>query len=245
MADSSQLTIELNPESFRLANNNNSQSSPVVVDLKSINWEDEELPMPVLSLIKTPAVLKKLNEAPGRSLHTYVHSLSQVNGRILTLISNLHSPSLDNALYTHMVPRQIRIYLHTLVVRCCRSGGEWIEFTPQRRRFQLAKDGKRPLFIELVLNVPSNSECLVEMDYETAFLRTTDYPADASSGVHVPGPALSFEESNEGRRVSVHGESLLILLPVPDFSMPYNVICLVCTVIALFYGNTFTVTTKL
>lgn len=34
-------------------------------------------------------------------------------------------------------------------------------------------------------------------------------------------------------------ESLLIRLPTPDFSMPYNVITLTCTVLALFFGSAF------
>ncbi|VDN28233.1 unnamed protein product [Gongylonema pulchrum] len=42
----------------------------------------------------------------------------------------------------------------------------------------------------------------------------------------------------------MYGESLLILLPVPDFSMPFNVICLVCTAIAMLFGPVHTLTTK-
>ncbi|KAL3086849.1 hypothetical protein niasHS_008150 [Heterodera schachtii] len=44
---------------------------------------------------------------------------------------------------------------------------------------------------------------------------------------------------------SVFGEPLLVLLPIPDFSMPFNVICLVCTAIAIFYGNAFALSTKI
>lgn len=43
----------------------------------------------------------------------------------------------------------------------------------------------------------------------------------------------------------MHGEVLLVLLPVPDFSMPFNVICLVCTVIAMLFGPVHTLTTKM
>lgn len=47
------------------------------------------------------------------------------------------------------------------------------------------------------------------------------------------------------RIVILHGEPLLVLLPVPDFSMPFNVICFVCTAIALFYGPANSLTTKI
>lgn len=33
--------------------------------------------------------------------------------------------------------------------------------------------------------------------------------------------------------------TLLLSMPLPDFTMPYNVITLTCTVIALFYGSVF------
>ena len=35
------------------------------------------------------------------------------------------------------------------------------------------------------------------------------------------------------------GESVLLQLPTPDFSMPYNVLTLTCTVLALFFGSVF------
>ena len=42
----------------------------------------------------------------------------------------------------------------------------------------------------------------------------------------------------------VHTEALLVSLPTPDFSMPYNVICFVCTVIAIGFGSVFNLTTR-
>jgi hypothetical protein len=42
----------------------------------------------------------------------------------------------------------------------------------------------------------------------------------------------------------VYGESVLLVVPTPDFSMPYNVITLTCTVLALFYGSVFNILTR-
>lgn len=33
-------------------------------------------------------------------------------------------------------------------------------------------------------------------------------------------------------------------MPMPDFSMPYNVITLTCTIIALFFGSVFNTTIR-
>ena len=42
----------------------------------------------------------------------------------------------------------------------------------------------------------------------------------------------------------IHTETLLITLPTPDFSMPYNVICLACTVVAIAFGSIHNLTTR-
>ncbi len=44
--------------------------------------------------------------------------------------------------------------------------------------------------------------------------------------------------------INVYTETLLMNLPVPDFSMPYNVICLTCTVIAIGFGSIHNFTTR-
>ncbi len=44
--------------------------------------------------------------------------------------------------------------------------------------------------------------------------------------------------------MQIRTEALLISLPTPDFSMPYNVICLTCTVVALAFGPIHNISTK-
>merc|ERR1712129_582506 len=44
--------------------------------------------------------------------------------------------------------------------------------------------------------------------------------------------------------VRMFTETLVVTLPTPDFSMPYNVICLACTVAALAFGPIHNITTK-
>eukprot|EP00061_Rhincodon_typus_P011455 g36475.t1 len=44
--------------------------------------------------------------------------------------------------------------------------------------------------------------------------------------------------------VRLYTEALLVNLPTPDFSMPYNVICLTCTVVAVGYGSFYNLLTR-
>ena len=55
---------------------------------------------------------------------------------------------------------------------------------------------------------------------------------------------LSWNVSQSGYFVRVHTETLVVAMATPDFSMPYNVICLACTVVALAFGPLYNLTTK-
>ncbi|KAF9905345.1 hypothetical protein EC991_001710 [Linnemannia zychae] len=47
------------------------------------------------------------------------------------------------------------------------------------------------------------------------------------------------ERSEKEDNIRVYTDTLLVSLPTPDFSMPYNVITMTCTVISLFFGSVF------
>ena len=69
-------------------------------------------------------------------------------------------------------------------------------------------------------------------------LNYTSVPVDGSLY------ADSFNATRQSYFLSLHTEALLLNLPTPDFSMPYNVICLACTVVALAFGPLHNMTTK-
>ncbi|EFC45008.1 predicted protein [Naegleria gruberi] len=48
-----------------------------------------------------------------------------------------------------------------------------------------------------------------------------------------------YNDYNDNNEQILYSDSLLISLPTPDFSMPYNVITLTCTIIVLFFGSMF------
>lgn len=58
-------------------------------------------------------------------------------------------------------------------------------------------------------------------------------------------PLSSFPSSDGSSYfVRLYTEPLLVNLPTPDFSMPYNVICLTCTVVAVCYGSFYNLLTR-
>jgi len=105
-----------------------------------------------------------------------------------------------------------------------------------------AIDRKKGTHLELLLSIPAKTSISLAYDFEKAVLRYTEYPPDANRGFDVP-PAIVRVLNGEGQDDVGGGylrtTSLLLPLPTPDFSMPYNVIILTSTVIALGFGSIF------
>lgn len=97
------------------------------------------------------------------------------------------------------------------------------------------------------INIPPSSKVTLSFMVEKGHLKWDEYPPDANHGFYLE--AAHFEVNltkNSANTETRHYYSrvLLINLSTPDFSMPYNVICLTCTVVALAFGPIHNITTK-
>ncbi|KAL1548816.1 GPI transamidase component PIG-T [Salvia divinorum] len=84
---------------------------------------------------------------------------------------------------------------------------------------------------------------------QQGFLHIDEYPPDANQGFDIPSAVIHFagfvanmsfhDDSLKQEEVPVvsYTEVLLVPLTTPDFSMPYNVITITCTVFALYFGS--------
>ena len=97
-------------------------------------------------------------------MHTFLKSINQIGGKICTQITNPFAHSFT-AHFMQIIPWQIRLFLHTLKFTCKD------ERLPFKRHFTLARDGQRPLLMELDIALPANSKCTIEVEYEGAFLK--------------------------------------------------------------------------
>jgi phosphatidylinositol glycan class T len=161
------------------------------------------------------------------------------------------------------VPWQMRIFFHTL--QCSLNGRP----VPLERgalfsavRVEPANDRETPTVIELQGALRRNQSLVCVAHFQRAFMHWTEFPPDAHRGYDMgagivelrrsaasAGQSLSWspslpseraiEQRGDVRRVYTAGFQLI--LPTPDFSMPYNVICLTGTVWALYFGNLFNV----
>jgi phosphatidylinositol glycan class T len=167
-------------------------------------------------------------------------------GGITTEITN-HAPHTVEVLYLEMVPWFFRLFLHTLSV----SGASVLH-----QHYEPAKDRERAHMLELHLSLPPLSTSSLSLQFNRAYLKWTEHKPDAHHGFYVNSAVLTAvlseclnctttsSSDQDLTMLRLYSEPLLISLPTPDFSMPYNVICFVCTVIAIGFGSIFNLTTR-
>ncbi|KLU86049.1 GPI transamidase component GPI16 [Magnaporthiopsis poae ATCC 64411] len=174
-------------------------------------------------------------------------------GGVQTIFTNPSPDEEVEFVYMETLPWFMRIYLHTLQARIASSGpgsspdGKII----QEIYYRPARDRARGTQLEVRLRVPPASTMFLTYDFEKSILRYTEYPPDANRGFDVAAAVITIlrggrhtttsaiTTGSTKRRANLRTASLLLSLPTPDFSMPYNVIIFTSTCIALAFGGMF------
>ena len=122
----------------------------------------------------------------------------------------------------------------------------------------------RPTLFQALLTLPPKSTLDISIDVIKPFLRYTEHPPDAQRGWDLPPAVLvpllpanatlsaGHSQMSEDTTVNfpirsprrMYTPVLLVDLATPDFSMPYNVIIMSCTLIALIFGMVFNLLTR-
>lgn len=106
--------------------------------------------------------------------------------------------------------------------------------------------------VHLSLLLPALSTIEIRIPYTKLTLKYTEHRPDAERGVEIPSGVLNLldiqgDGALAASEVSIHpdlrtnrrhiySQRLLLDVPTPDFSMPYNVIIMSSTVMAVFFG---------
>ncbi|KAL9303364.1 hypothetical protein ACSQ67_020627 [Phaseolus vulgaris] len=156
-----------------------------------------------------------------------------------------------------VVPWYVKVYYHTLQLLVDERPQVLTDFV-ERIRVSPSEDKVSPGMMELVLQFPCEMKSAVlSIEFDKGFLHIDEYPPDANQGFDIPSAIISFPDFNAGLQFYDQSESkspllsklqekspvlsytevLLVPLTTPDFSMPYNVITITCTVFALYFGS--------
>ncbi|ODV80630.1 Gpi16 subunit, GPI transamidase component [Suhomyces tanzawaensis NRRL Y-17324] len=180
----------------------------------------------------------------SRSLTGY----SLDKGGFRTVLTNPSESESVEFIYFETLPWFMRLYLNTLTMKVQNSTGTYeVEDESvyvKNRYFQPAIDRKRPSHLEFVMTIPPQLTLFFTYQFDKSLLLYHEYPPDANHGFAVePAIITVLDKSNHGV-YEVRTTSVLLTLPTPDFSMPYNVIILTCTVMSLAFGCIFNLLTK-
>ncbi|SCV73524.1 BQ2448_7450 [Microbotryum intermedium] len=212
----------------------------VVVDWPDVNMFEY---LPGSNCALKPLIVRRL-----------LHGTGQERGRIgIELINNLDSSA--DVIWIETWPWWLRAFISTLSTTSNAthdSAGSSdhvvrsLDYSPPIAR-------ARATTLQALLRLPPRSTTRLMMAYESSYLWYTEYPSDAHRGFEILGASLvllnpsnsSSNETSQGSNalrtrsewMRLHTSSTLLSLPTPDFSMPYNVIILTSTIVALFFGS--------
>jgi phosphatidylinositol glycan class T len=148
-----------------------------------------------------------------------------------------------------VIPWPVHVWLHTLKLEI---NNKAVTLQPGQvtfNRLQLSRYRESPLVLDLCLHLPVNTvhkaparHMQLSWSFTKSFLAVSEQPPDAHRGLDVPSAVLRFptspplRETRLDKTVGLYSEGLLVQLATADISMPYNVICLTGTVLAIFCG---------
>ncbi|KAG5681097.1 hypothetical protein PVAND_010563 [Polypedilum vanderplanki] len=250
--------ISPQPENVILSKRGGSESRYAEFDVRKLVQESK---MINIAIINKKHKTIPITRPPPLFAKRFLLGTGKESGKIVNQITNSHYASL-NIIILENIPWFVPIYLHTLKVKT-RNG----EIKPSSIKYIPGEQRKRPYYLEIALTIPSKTIIEISIDFDYIFLRWQEYPPDANHGQYIPAAIISamlpmalnytsapieaslYAESFNATRPSyflrIHTEALLINLPTPDFSMPYNVICLACTVVALAFGPLHNMTCRI
>lgn len=183
----------------------------------------------------------------SRSLTGY--SLDQ--GGLRISFTNPSATESVKFVYSESTPWFMKMYLHTLSLSII-TDTYTLKDIPKREHSKYIKssyyrpgmDRKRPNHMEFTIEIPANLTLTMTYQFDKSLLLYREYPPDANHGFDVDPAVITILDSNEKLRYQFRTTSLLLTLPTPDFSMPYNVIILTCTMLSLAFGVVFNLLTK-
>lgn len=190
----------------------------------------------------------------------YVLGYGKEVGGIVTDITNSHWAPI-NVVLLENAPWWLPIQLSSL-----RVNGEAESKLVLSQYYSPGRNRQKPYHLELLLSLPPRSTTTVSIDFEFVFLKWQEYPPDANHGFYIGSALLNamLPTARNYTGLPISGSTIdsmvnasqywypivlrtngaMVSLPTPDFSMPYNVICLACTVVALAFGPLHNICTK-
>ena len=152
------------------------------------------------------------------------------------------------------LPWFVRLYMHTLTVVVTDENGNTIkninvndaELSDYVKEivYNPAIDRVAPTHFELSVEVPAHTKLKFTTNFDKAMLLYAEYPPDANHGFELQPTIFALIDDNSKVEYIMRTTTSLLVLPTPDFSMPYNVIILTLTIMSVTFGSIFNLLVK-
>eukprot|EP00301_Raphidiophrys_heterophryoidea_P002602 c11214_g1_i3.p1 GENE.c11214_g1_i3~~c11214_g1_i3.p1 ORF type:complete len:497 (-),score=117.50 c11214_g1_i3:153-1643(-) len=111
------------------------------------------------------------------------------------------------------------------------------------RQVSLTHDSHNDMqLFRMSCEVPGHSVTQITYSYLKGYVTWSQHPPDPARGFSIP--PLEARITVGTFSATVHSPSLLVLVPTPDFSMPFNALCIVCTVVTFFVGSSLAILSR-
>ncbi|KAK9480649.1 GPI transamidase component PIG-T [Lipomyces japonicus] len=201
------------------------------------------------STSNTSSVVK--NDSPPVYVQRSMTGRGQQHGGIQIIISNPSNSQPVQVSYLETLPWFMKPYIHTLTTLLT-TGTSVSQVSIENDNvfnkilYRPFLERVRGTYLELTLTIPPASVLTISYDFDKSLLYLGEYPPDANRGFDVAPGILAVIDciDHDNERIFSYvtrTSSLLLALPTPDFSMPYNVIIFTSTVMALAFGTIYNI----
>eukprot|EP00741_Cyanophora_paradoxa_P005194 tig00000852_g5034.t1 len=194
------------------------------------------------------------------AVERFIAGTSLASGTLVAQVTNRRAsgPPL-RVLYADPLPPTVRFFSHTTEVTVLGRGGAGAGL--KRQLYVPARLREEAASLVYELEVPPETTLQIATAFDKVFMHAEEFPPDPQRGLDIASAAATFRDPREpapraaparpllwcdeapvARRQYTNG--LLLSIATPDFSMPYNVISMSCTVIALWIGSSYNVLTR-
>ncbi|CAP39899.2 Protein CBG23063 [Caenorhabditis briggsae] len=188
-------------------------------NLTAISGADPfDVSIPTAAIAQKRSVVKAWSSQGG---------FEQQHGMLTVHITNDYSASKIQV--TQIIPCYVHLRYSRIHWKCDKGGNPTIV-----KVLKNSKGSEAPTLLQYKMSLSAGQTCELIIPFDKHLLRLEQYPPDANHGMHIPASSVFVEKSQFS--YSIHSNAILVLLPVPDFSMPFNVICFVATAFALVFG---------
>lgn len=153
------------------------------------------------------------------------------------------------------LPWFVRLYMHSMTISVGDEYGNTKVMNVHDKNlpdyikqiiYNPAVDRVAPTHLELLIEAPPKSKLKFSFKFDKAMLLYAEYPPDANHGFELEPTIFALVDDDNDNEIKyiMRTTTSLLTLPTPDFSMPYNVIILTLTVLALAFGSFFNLIVK-